>query len=365
MICEDPLALLNQIKPNQKTNPPNNSSDVMKSRFALTILAAAALTSVSRAQTTVYTNPVGYTTQTLKQGINALGLTLQTPALATGAFETVTPTTLTDNNVTYTPVAGRTYVLEITGGSLTGSIFEIPAANISGSTISVITTPATNLVTLGLTTSATYKLRVAPTLEEIFTTVPFANGGVLKAALSAGSADIIWIPIGSGAYAKYYLKSSTRAFHDASTNAASPNVPIVYADGFFVQKKDSALASLTITGELKTVGTNSVLTQGFNLISAVAPVGLNLFNAGLEDDLTAALSAGSADEVWIQQSDLSYIKYFRRSGAGAGWRISGTNTTLSQAQAESVVLSPGFQILKKSQNPVNLDLNVPPGYTSL
>lgn len=335
---------------------------VMKSSIACTLLAAAA---ISQAQTTVYTAPVGYTTHTLKQGTNALGLTLQTPSLATGTFETVNPTTLTDNNVTYSPVAGRTYVLEITGGSLTGSIFEIPAANISGSTISVITTPATNLVTLGLTTTATYKLRVAPTLEEIFTTVPFANGGVLKAALSAGSADIIWIPTGSGAYAKYYLKSNNRAFHDATTNAASPNVPIVYADGFFVQKKDTTSASLTVTGEVKTVGTNSALTQGFNLISAVAPVGLNLFNAGLEDDLTAALSAGSADEVWIQQPNLSYIKYFRRSGSGAGWRISGTSTTLTQAQAEAVVLSPGFQIQRKSSNTVNLDLNVPTGYNSL
>lgn len=338
---------------------------VMKSSIACTLLAAAAMSGLSQAQTTVYTAPVGYTTHTLKQGTNALGLTLQTPSLATGTFETVNPTTLTDNNVTYSPVAGRTYVLEITGGSLTGSIFEIPAANISGSTISVITTPATNLVTLGLTTTATYKLRVAPTLEEIFTTVPFANGGVLKAALSAGSADIIWIPTGSGAYAKYYLKSNNRAFHDATTNAASPNVPIVYADGFFVQKKDTTSASLTVTGEVKTVGTNSALTQGFNLISAVAPVGLNLFNAGLEDDLTAALSAGSADEVWIQQPNLSYIKYFRRSGSGAGWRISGTSTTLTQAQAEAVVLSPGFQIQRKSSNTVNLDLNVPTGYNSL
>jgi hypothetical protein len=81
----------------------------MKSSIATTLLALA-LTGASQAQTAVYTAPVGYTSHTLKQGINALGLTLQTPALATGAFETVTPTTLTDNNVTYSPVAGRTYV---------------------------------------------------------------------------------------------------------------------------------------------------------------------------------------------------------------------------------------------------------------
>jgi hypothetical protein len=97
----------------------------------------------------------------------------------------------------------------------------------------------------------------------------------------------------------------------------------------------------------------------------VAPVGLNLFNAGLEDDLQAALSSGSADEVWVQQSNLSYIRYFRRSGAGAGWRVSGTNITLTQAQAEAVALSPGFQIQRKSAAPTNLDMNVPVGYSEL
>jgi hypothetical protein len=230
----------------------------MKLFVSTSILGALVFSGVASAQTTATTTPVGYVTHTLRQGYNALGLTLQTPTLAAGTFETVGATSLTDSDVTYAPIAGRTYVLEMTSGTQTGSIFEIPAANISGSTISVITSPATDLVALGVTTSDTYKLRIAPTLEEVFTTTPLSSGGVLQAALSAGSADIVWIPISAGVYSKYYLRSgATPAFRDATTNALTPGVPIVYADGFFVQKKGASAASLTVVGELKTVGTNS------------------------------------------------------------------------------------------------------------
>jgi hypothetical protein len=337
----------------------------MKTYIPYSLLAAAAACGMAFGQT-AYTTPVGYATSPLSQGFNALGLTLQTPTLASGSFETVEATSVTDTGVTFAPIAGRTYVLEITSGTLVGSIFEIPAASISGSTVTVTTVPATDLVTLGLTTSDTYKLRVAPTLEEIFTTVTLANGGVLGAALSSGSADIVWIPNGNGGYTQYYLRSgATPEFRNVATNTASPNVPVVYADGFLVQKKAATAASLVVSGEVKTTGTNSVAVQGFNLLSAVAPAGLNLFNAGLEDDLTAALSAGSADIVWVQQPNLSYVQYFRRSGTGAGWRVSGTTVTLTDEQTQAISLSSGFLVQRKAASAVNIDLNVPTSYSSL
>jgi hypothetical protein len=333
----------------------------MKTIIPLTALAALVASSTIHAQTPAYSKPSGYVTKSLSQGFNLVGLSLHPAPLASGTFETVNGTALTDSGVTYAPVAGRTYVLEITSGTLIGTIQEVLAASISGSTI---TTPS-NLQTLGLTTSDTYALRLAPTLEEIFTTVPLASGGVLAAALSAGTADVVWVPTGTGSYDQYFLHSTTRAFRRVGTTTATPNVPLVYADGFLVQKRNTTAASLTVTGNVKTVGTNSVANQGFNLLSVVAPVGLNLFNAGLEDDLTAALSAGTADIVWVQQPDLTYIQYFRRSGSGAGWRVSGSTTTLTQAQAEAISLSSGFMIQRRSSASTNIDLNVPTGYSNL
>jgi hypothetical protein len=337
----------------------------MKSYIPYTLLAAAAACGMALGQT-AYTTPVGYSTQSLALGFNAAGLTLQNPAVAAGNFETITATTLTDSNITYAPVAGRMYILEFTSGSsnVKGSIFEIPAASISGSTITVTTVPATDLVALGVTSSDKYSLRLAPTLEDIFTTVPLSSGGVLNAGLSATGADVVWVPTGPGTYAKYFLHSSTLAFRLAGTTTPTPNVPLIYADGILIEKKSAAAASLVVSGEVKKVGTTSAISLGFNLLGQVSPVGLNLGNAGLEAALTAGLSATGADNVWIQQPNLSYIKYFRRSSNGA-WRTSTTAVDLTPSQVEAVTLSNGFFVEKKSAGTVNLKLNVPASYDNL
>ncbi|MCF7668079.1 MAG: hypothetical protein K9M60_04780, partial [Akkermansiaceae bacterium] len=226
----------------------------MKSRFALTILAAAALTSVSRAQTTAYTNPVGYTTQTLSKGTNLAGLTLHNPTLSSGTFSAVAGTSLTAPNLSLNPTAGRTYILEITSGTLAGVIQEIPAASISGTTI----TTSQNLASLGLAVGNSYNLRLAPTLEEVFTTTPLNNGGVLHAALNATSADVVSIPNGAGGYDRYYLRSgATPAFRNVATNTVSPNVPVIYVDGLTIDKKTTTAAALNATGEVKTTGSNT------------------------------------------------------------------------------------------------------------
>lgn len=316
---------------------------------------------VNAAQTT----PVGYSTVPLLQGYNVVGLTLHPSAMATGDFELTAGfgSTVTDTDTTFAPVAGRLYVLEINDGGAAGTIVEVPAASISGNTI----TTTTDLELAGVVDGTKYSLRVAPTLEEIFTTVPLASGGVLTAALSAGSADVVWVPNGTGGYDQYYLRSGTTPeFRKVSTNLASPNVPLVYADGILIQKKNTTAASLTVTGEVKKVGTNGVLIQGYNVLSVVAPAGLNLFNAGLEDDLAAALSAGSADIVWVQQPDLSYKQYFRRSGTGAGWRdVANATVTMTQAEAEAVTLSGAILIQKKGAASSAIDIAVPSFYDTL
>ena len=132
-----------------------------------------------------------------------------------------------------------------------------------------------------------------------------------------------------------------------------------------MQKKGTAPAALTVSGEVKKGMTTSVAVQGFNLIGSVAPVGLNLFNAGLENSLTAALSVGTADVVWVQNANLTYTQYFRRSGTGIGWRVSGGTATLTQAEAEAVSLSYGFLVQRKAASAINVKVGVPASYLGL
>ena len=333
----------------------------MKTLIPLTALAALVASGTIHAQTPAFSKPSGYVTKSLAQGYNLVGLNLQTPTVASGVLENAVGTTLTDSQLSLSPVVGKTYILEITASAtsaLVGTIQDIPSTSISGTTI----TSNDNLAALGLAAGDSYALRVAPTLENIFGVVSLTNGGTLQAALNSGSADIIWVPNGSGSYTKYYLHNSG-AFRNVATNTASPNVPFVYADGFLVQKKGATAASLTVTGEVKLVGTNSVCVQGFNLVSTVSPAGLNLWNSGIADDIAAALNSGSADIVWVQQNDLSYQKYYRHNSGN--WRNVVANTNLSQASVEAISLSNSVWIQRKGASSINLDLNVPSSYSNL
>jgi hypothetical protein len=369
--CHGNLSQLLQGDQKNQTNPQNPNisfqsepiiQTFMKTPFAYSLLAAAVVCGLANAQT-AYTTPVGYVTQPLVQGTNNVGITLHTPAIAKGSIDTVNGTALTDSDTTFSPVSGRLYVLEITSGTLNGTIQEVPAASISGGTI---TTPD-NLGALGLQVGTTYSLRVAPTLEEVFTTVPLNSGGVLHAALNATSADVVWVPKASGGFDKYFLRTGSPAtFRSVATGLTTPNVPLVYADGLQIQKKGTTSASLTISGELKTTGTNSVIVQGMNLLSIVAPVGLNLGNAGLEDDLTASLNSTNADIVWVQQANLSYKKYFRRTGTPQTWRdVASPAVALTQEQINAISLPSAILIQKKGSTATNLDLVVPTSYSSL
>lgn len=333
----------------------------MKHLIPLTTLAALSVASPLHAQTPAFSKPSGYTTKSLLQGFNLVGLNLQTPTVASGVFENAVGTALTDDELSLSPVAGKTYILEITASAtpaLVGTIQDIASTSISGTTI----TSNDDLAALGLAAGDSYALRVAPTLEDVFGVVSVTNGGTLQAALNSGSADVVWIPNGTGNYAKYYLHGSG-AFRNVATNLASPNVPLVYADGFFVQKKGTTAASLTVTGEVKLVGTNSVCVQGFNPISTVSPTGLNLWNSGIADDIQASLNSGSADIIWVQQANLTYEKFYRHSSGN--WRNVVANTNLTQEQAEAISLSNGVLIQRKGASPINLDLNVPESFSNL
>jgi hypothetical protein len=339
----------------------------MKTYTYSLLLAAAAASGMAFGASTAYTTPVGYSTQLLSQGFNLSGLTLQNPAVVTGNFETVTSTTLSDTSVTFAPVAGRTYIVEMTSGAQLGSIFEVLSSSISGSTVTVTTIPATDLVALGIAVGDTYKLRLAPTLEEAFSTVPLASGGVLVASLNIANSDIIWVPNGLGGFDKYFLRSGvTPAFQrvtGATTFVAAPNVPLIYIDGIYIEKKTTVPASLVIAGEVKKVGSNSVIRQGSNLVSLVAPAGLTLRTAGLEDDITKAINVANSDIVWVQQPNLSYVKYYFNSNpTTGGWRTVSNNTNLPALTDPP--LGNSILIEHKPNTVAPLDLNVPAGYSA-
>ena len=282
------------------------------------LLVTLVATATSFGQTEAKTKPVGYESITLNANqFNVIGLRLQGATVASGTLETIGTSSVTDNEGSFATIlsASKTYILEITSGTLSGLTVE--ATWTSGN---VLNTPD-NLSSAGVTSGTSYSLRPALTLEEIFGT----TSSILTKGFNAASADIVWIPNGSGGYTRYFLHS-TSAWRNAASNTAAPNIPVVYTDGLLIEKRASASA-LTISGEVKTGSSSFPVITGMNIVSTLYPAGVVLQNLGLEDDVQTGFNAAGADVIWVPDGAGGYARYFRHSSGV--WRNAATNTNLS------------------------------------
>ncbi|MEY4570190.1 MAG: hypothetical protein RLZZ398_1629 [Verrucomicrobiota bacterium] len=287
-------------------------------------LLAAAACGMALGQT-AYTTPVGYTTQTLVTGYNNVGISVHAPAKAAGDLNVISASSVQDTTVgvNFTASLGATgtlHVLEITSGPAVGLVTEI--TNWTTDTITTVD----NLVAAGVLggidgAGNTYRIRKAPTLEEIFGAVPATS--VLTANANFASADIVWVPTATpGVYTQYFLSTlSGGTFRKVSPAGAALNTPLVYLDGIFVQRKAAGTKDLVVSGEVKIDQTNGSLVTGFNYIGTVYPIGSTIQNIGLEDDLTPNANFNSADIVWVPAATPGvYTQIFRSTLSGGTWR---------------------------------------------
>ncbi len=334
------------------------TAKIMRSLY-LSLAATSAAICLSPAEP-VFTKPVGYTTQTLAANVfSVVGINVQTPKLAAGQLTAVSGANVTDTNVDFTSVlpSGKMCVIEITSGNATGTVQEFTVW--TGNTITLPTAVA------GVAIGDNYSVRVTPTLQSTFPV------GLLTGAIVAGSADKVWVPTGPGTYTKYWYKSiapnvgwHTTTTGSNDTGLVSGDIPLVYIDAVLVEKKGVA-ASLVLSGEVKTTGSNVLISAGFNPISIVSPTGLTLFTAGLSGDITGAVVAGSADKVWVPTGTGTYTKYWYKSIApNIGWHTTTTGSNDTGLVVSDVNLPAGVFIQKVSGSKV-ISFDVPTSYSGL
>lgn len=328
----------------------------MKTLIPPTALVVLFASSSAFAQTPAYSKPSGYTTQNLAaNSFNLVGINVQTPPVVAGTLTDVNGANLTDTDVDFTSTldASRTYVLEIKSGPGTADGTVQDFASWTGNTI---TLPG---AISGITLGDSYSVRVAPTLGEVFT------GTSITAGFTSLGADIVWIPNGSGGYAQYW-KNSTNWRQLVAGNNSDPlanDVSLLYIDGILVQKRASA-SSLVLTGEVKTTGSNTVISTGFNPISLVAPAGSTLFNCGLIGDLAAAFTALGSDVVWVPTGPNTYDKYALRAPAPGTWYKLNASDSFEASPAADIELPPTILIQRRTAGKV-ITLDVPPSYSDL
>ena len=316
----------------------------MKNLIPITLAATFVASGISSAQTPAYSKPSGYVTQQLQTGFNLVGLTLHSAPSASGRITALSTTRLSDSSLNFVAQASSIYLLEITSGLGAGLVQEIASTSISTGGINLV--QAFPAVAVG----DSYLLRKAPTLEETFGT----TNSFLQKGATAGAADLIWVPNGSSGYDRYFLNTFD-AWRNAAGGAAL-NTPIVYLDGFFIQRK-GAPTSFTVTGQVKTNGVSLNITSGFNLVGSAYPVGSTLQNLGFDRTVQKGATAGASDLIWVPKSSGGYDRYFLNTFDA--WR----NAEGGAATADLPITSAVF--LQRKGGSANLTLAPPSAYGSL
>ena len=326
----------------------------MKTKFTLFSLAAAmAATTSLQAQSSAVTKPVGYHTEDLFEGFNVIGVNVGNAVAAAGDFDA---DSAQDDDVDFTALltAGGLYTVQNT---TTGDL----AAVDSWTATTLETTP-----TLGVTSGDSYEIRADQTIGGLF-------GDANESALlegNEGTADVIWIPDGTGLYTRIYWNNVTsddlfnplspgwRSIGGGNTEAKDTVVPFHYA--VFLQRRSADALSLVFVGHVRgstnaetggAMSTNVPLFQGFNVVNRVVPVGITAADAGVSDMLTEG-DESTSDVLWNPAGNGLYTRIYNNNVTSddlfnplsPGLRtIGGGNTP-----ADDEVLESGFLVQRRA-----------------
>jgi len=284
---------------------------------------AAAVGSVS-AQSAV-SPVVGYRTETIQQGFNLVGFNLHGKVLASGTIDGATGAVVNDASVDFSTIlngAGETYLLEVTSGAQDGMVAEIASA--ANGSVTLVAAP-------GVTFAATdtYSVRRALTLTEVFDN--------LTAGFTEATADVVWIPTGSGTFDRFFKHAGTGNFRAAGTffDPVKP-IAIFYPDACFVERKGSTPIDIVQSGTVKLTSTVVDAPNGFYPVSVSGPAGSTLNNSGLAATLKRGFTEATADVVWVPTGVGSYDRYFAHQISG-NFRAAGSFVDAPQVDIDNGV----------------------------
>jgi hypothetical protein len=335
-----------------------------------TIFALACLTVSQAAFAQVYTTPAGYVSETIKGNgaFNLIGLTLHEPIVVSGDVTSLSSNAIQDTDINFDSVltAGKTYILTFTNGTQDGGVQIITSWGTSAGKLSSELVTGVSLGSLGVTVGDTFILRPAATLSSVF-------GATNQAGLKTGdllTADIIWLPLQTGGFAKFYYSAGSvfppiAAGWKNAAGAVATNQPIILTEAMFIQRREATDLTLTLSGNLEVNMTQVFASAGdFNYVGSIFPIGTTLATSGLQTSLKPG-DLLTADILWLQNADRAgYSKYYYTSGSvfppvSAGWKNS------SGADASTVALTSGMIIQRRGLTDIAPAITPPSSYTGL
>ncbi|WP_038159870.1 hypothetical protein [Verrucomicrobium sp. BvORR106] len=329
------------------------------------LLAAVSIPGISTAAE-VSTGPVGFQSIPIKAGqFNLVGVNFLRPVLTAGALESASGNTLVDDGATFTTVlAGATGLwVEITNGNGAGA-----SSRVTSFTATSLTTEddLSSFVVQG----SSYSVRAAYSVAGLFgaanDSAKGADVGSTEVGLKSGNvntADVIWIPVQGGFIKVYYATAAppftTAGWKTTSTgNADASATPIFHSEGIFIERRGTTDLKLGCLGDVKKIQAKIGVSQGFNYVNRIFPVGATLGNSGLASTLRPG-NASTADIVWLPNTTGGYDKYYYASAAPPftteGWK--GTST--GNVDKSGTTLTSGF-IIERRGTELNVTISPDP-----
>lgn len=304
------------------------------------------------AQTTVATDPVGFTTLSVAGTNNAsssalsfIGLSMTQPVALQGTLESASGGTVVDDNATWTDNqfngTANAHYIELISGSGAGLMARITGTSASGKSLTL----AMDLSSY-ITSGTSYRIRKNWTIASVF-------GAANESGLAGGTAttadQILVYNATTQQYTTYYYKTTglggTGWRTTASTSAPAGDNALNPTDGIIIKRQQASAVNVTLAGAVKLGQTAYPIVTGLNVLSNVYPSGnLTLGNSGLLASGLAGGTATTADQVQIYDSAAGAYKtyYYKTTGlGGTGWRSTASTTT----DASNTVIPPGQSII--------------------
>ncbi len=311
----------------------------MKKNQLLAILTLAATPAFLHAQTTSYSDIVGYQTTSVPAGLSTAGFPLLNADLAKTSATSLAGASLTlsgQTNVGSLLSSTEPYYVEVYSGTLKGDRFDVDtAATIAAANGSVVLSlsSANNTYNTASIASqldgATVALRKHITLEQVQS---MSSPSLVGNNTAAAADQIQFYDNATQGYASFYLRADGVTWRKVGTTTVANKLPIPPGTGVFVSKQGSSV-TLTAVGAVRNNDFSLPFKAGLQLQAPAYPIEVSPNGVGgtTANGWTGNNTAASADQIQVYNSSTSgYDSYYLRTD-GTSWRKVGTTTVVTSS----------------------------------
>jgi hypothetical protein len=293
----------------------------MKKNHLLAILALAATPAFLHAQTTSYSDVVGYETKNLPANTyTAIGINLINPDLLVSPVGSVSSTAILvsgSSNAGALLSSAEPYYVEVKTGTAEGARFDVDeAATIAAANGSIVidSTSANNTDPFASISADLSGASVALRKHLTITDVGNAISGLTAGASGTGD-EILLLDATTGGF-QVYLRRTAASWRDAN-NATVNTLPIPPGTGIIVNKR-AVPGSITTSGSVRANNFAWNTVQGYQLVTLGFPMDRSPADIGADNAANGWTSGVAGDSFLLLNSGGGFDKYLFRTATS--WR---------------------------------------------